>query len=335
MAAERSAQQILGTAAYRGGMREVSTESRRDRSALTRVPVWAWRLLMAQLAPGERRRFNSEPIESVDYHHDLDYVGDGIPSHRLDVITPHERTGALPVYVYFHGGGWTSGDKAALTKYCASQAQAGMVVVNVNYRLAGRFHMQHMMHDAAACLEWVAREIGRFGGDPRRIILGGDSAGGQISALLAASASQPELARHYHLGGTDRGTVIGLVQHCSAVDFSVIFAPRFIMGLGFVRMLLPNRGKGQSLSAAARFLSPIEWVSPDFPPVLVTTSEQDFFYEANHNFADALREHGVEVEWLSYPRSVRNTRHTWQQDYRYPESQEVYRRLQSFVHALA
>ena len=44
-----------------------------------------------------------------------------------------DHSGALPVYVYFHGGGWTSGDKASLTKYCAA---GGVVVVNVNYRTA-------------------------------------------------------------------------------------------------------------------------------------------------------------------------------------------------------
>ena len=85
------------------------------RPQLSRVPVWVWRALMAQVRPGERRRFNRDPIDSVDYHLDIDYVGDGIRQHRLDVIVPHDATAPLPVYVYFHGGGWTSGDKAPLT----------------------------------------------------------------------------------------------------------------------------------------------------------------------------------------------------------------------------
>jgi acetyl esterase len=290
---------------------------------------------MAQLAPGELRRFNLEPIESVDYVLDLDYVGDGIRQHRLDVIAPRETSGPLPVYVYFHGGGWTSGDKSALTKYCASQATGGMVVVNVNYRMATRFQMRHMLQDAEAALSWVARNIARYGGDPKSIVLGGDSAGGQIAALLAASTSDDDLAQHFGLNPGPDGHIVGVVQHCSAVDFSVMLERGFILSLEFVRMLLPQRGRGLLLAEAARYLSPIEWVGPKFPPVFITTSEQDPFYRANLNFISRLRARSVPVDVLIYDRASRNTRHTWQQDYRYPESQEVYRRLQKFVNRVA
>jgi acetyl esterase len=305
------------------------------RFQLRRVPVWAWRALMAQLGPGERRRLNHEPIESVDYDLDLDYVGDGIRQHRLDVIRPHDVSKPLPVYLYFHGGGWTSGDKSALTKYCANQATGGMVVVNVNYRMAPLFHMRHMLQDAEAALSWVASHIAGYGGDPQRIVVGGDSAGGQISALLAASANDADLAGHFGLAPSRDARVVGVVQHCSAVDFSVILERGFVLSLEFVRMLLPQRGRGLALAEAARYLSPIEWVSAAFPPVFVTTSEQDFFYRANLNFIARLRARSVPVEVLIYDRTARNTRHTWQQDYRYPESQEVYRRLRAFVNRLA
>jgi acetyl esterase len=301
------------------------------------VPVWVWRALMAQLAPGERRRFNREPVQSVDYHLDIDYSGDGARSHRLDVIAPKRRTDAvdaeaLPVYVYFHGGGWTSGDKSTLTKYCATQAATGMVVVNANYRMATHFQMRHMLQDAASVVEWVETEIAQYGGDPSRIVLGGDSAGGQIAALLAAAASNQELADHYGLAAKLMQRVVGVVQHCSAVDFSVMLEQGFILSLSFIRMLLPGNGRGLELGAASRFLSPIEWLTPRFPPVFVTTSEQDPFYRANLNFIERLKLRGVPVDTLVYARSARNTRHTWQQDYRYPESQEVYRRLQEFVY---
>ena len=101
--------------------------------------------------------------------------------------------------MYFHGGGWTSGDKASLTKYCASQAAGGMVAVNVNYRKAPRFQMAHVLTDANAALAWVRQNIAGYGGDPSRIVLGGDSAGGQIAALLTAASFRPELARHHGL----------------------------------------------------------------------------------------------------------------------------------------
>lgn len=289
-----------------------------------------------RFAPGEKHKFNAEPIESVDYRFDVDYAGDGIRDHRLDVMVPRHAEEPLPVYIYFHGGGWTSGDKAPLTKYCASQAADGMIVVNANYRMATRFQVKHMMEDGNAVLDWVARNIADVGGDPTRIVLGGDSAGGHIAALLTASAFVPELAAHYGIKPqVERQNLRGLVQHCSIADFSVLFERGFVLSLNFLRMLLPERGRGLSLRAAARFLSPIEWLDSGFPPVFLTTSERDYFYGANLNFIKALRLRSIRVDTLIYGRGRVNARHTWQQDSRHPESQEVYRRLAAFVRQVA
>ncbi|MCU1413537.1 MAG: alpha/beta hydrolase [Microbacteriaceae bacterium] len=303
---------------------------------------------MAAIARHELARFNADPITGVDYVTDIDFVGDGIRGHLLDVISPRgsgprdnsgprNNTDPLPVYVYFHGGGWTSGDKGPLTKYCASQAVAGMVVVNVNYRTVKlrstiRSRMSHIMDDADAALAWVRDHISEYGGDPTRIVLGGDSAGGQITALYSSMVNTPELARHYSITPSlPASSLRGLVQHCSVSDFSVVFDRGFILGIGFVRMLLPLRGRGRSLRRAARFLSPIEWIGAGYPPVLVTTSERDFLYQANLNYVARLRSEGIDVETLIFARSRRNAEHTWQQNARLPESQEVYALLQGFV----
>lgn len=331
--------------------------ARKARGFVRRVPVWWWRLLMRTVSSREQARFNREPLTEVGYVYNIDYVGDSLAAHHLDVLAPvappqERRDGArgddglLPVYVYFHGGGWTSGDKAAVTKYCANQAVGGMVVVNVNYRQPPRFHMGHVLEDANAALAWVSANITRYGGDPECVVLGGDSAGGQIAALLTAATFRPELATHYGLQPALAGKHLkGLVQHCSAVDFSVFFESGFVLGLNFVRMLLPSAGKAdrwirtpffthqalERLKAATGFVSPIEWLDGQFPPVFVTTSERDFFYKANVNFIARLRKHAVPVDTLIYRWASANTEHTWQQDYRYPESQEVYRRLHAFV----
>ena len=381
---ESSFQQYTQRPQQSGGTFAVA---RQARNLLRRVPVWTWRVLMHSVKASENTRFNVDPIAGVEYVHDIDFVGDGIRAHRLDVITPQLPNGttadgttaagtaqppiparrpraALPVYVYFHGGGWTSGDKASLTKYCASQAAGGMVAVNVNYRKAPRFQMAHVLADANAALAWVRQNIAGYGGDPSRIVLGGDSAGGQIAALLTAASFRPELARHHGLTpAVPASDFKGLVQHCSVVDFSVFFDKGFVLSLNFIRMLLPglrsgarNRGIGgglrggfggrlggpgtgagqlEALRRGAGFLSPIEWLDSRFPPVFVTTSERDFFYAANMNFIARLREHSVPVDSLIYDWDSSNTEHTWQQNFRYPESQEVYRRLHAFVRKVA
>jgi len=315
-------------------------------TSLSRIPVWFWRAIMLRVAT-DVHKYNMEPLSGVDSHDDFDYVGDGVRDHRLDVLVPRapapspppgnaSPAEALPVYVYFHGGGWTSGDKEPLTKYCASQAAEGMIVVNANYRMATRFQLRHMMHDGNAVLDWVVNNIRDFGGDPTRIVLGGDSAGGHIAALLTAATYDSVLAEHYgirpRIGPAD---LRGLVQHCSIADVSVMFERGFVLSLNFLRMLLPKRGRGLHLRTEARFMSPIEWLGKGFPPVFVSTSERDYFYRANLNFIAALRRKRIRVDTVIYARNRVNTRHTWQQDSTHPESQEVYRRLGAFVRRVA
>src|SRR3954452_24339179 len=119
---------------------------------LSSVPVRAWTAAMALVAERQVRRFTRHPVPGVARTADLDYVGDGTGEHRLDVLRPAdaERQAGLPVYVYFHGGGWASGDKAAVTTSGAHQAVSGLVVVSANYRLATRragYGMAHMLDD--------------------------------------------------------------------------------------------------------------------------------------------------------------------------------------------
>jgi acetyl esterase len=96
-------------------------------------------------------------------------------------------------------------------------------------------------------------------------------------------------------------------------------------------MLLPDRGRGLHLPDAAHFLSPIEWITPDSPPTLVTSSARDFLYRANLNLADRVRRSGVPLDALFLGREARNARHTWQQNAALAESLPVYARLQDFV----
>ncbi|GAA2753931.1 alpha/beta hydrolase [Amnibacterium kyonggiense] len=299
--------------------------------------VWIWRRVMARVTVRQERRFARHPVDGVQRVLDVAYVDDGDPEHRLDVLRPAGRVEPAPVYVYFHGGGWTSGDKSSTDRYCASQAAAGFVVVNANYRLAsGRdeYHMRCMVDDANRVLGWVRDEIARFGGDPERIVVGGDSAGGQIAALAVAAASRPDLAAHFALDpALPAGAVRGVVQHCSFSDVGPAAKP-WSPALGFVRLLLPRGGrglKGAAFAEAARYLSPVEWIAAGFPATFVSTSARDFLRASSAALVERLRRHDVPVDSVVLGRRHRRAGHTWQQDASLPESQLVYRRLQGFL----
>ncbi|HEX7131813.1 MAG TPA: alpha/beta hydrolase [Iamia sp.] len=96
---------------------------------------------------------------------------------------------AAPVLVWYHGGGWVIGNvetsDATARKLCQ---RAGVVVVSVDYRLAPEDPYPAATDDAWAALGWVAEHIGDHGGDATRLAVGGDSAGGNLAALVAIRA---------------------------------------------------------------------------------------------------------------------------------------------------
>ncbi|HLQ60966.1 MAG TPA: alpha/beta hydrolase [Candidatus Acidoferrales bacterium] len=95
----------------------------------------------------------------------------------------------LPVTVYFHGGGWVVGSLDTHDALCRRLAAASAsAVVAVDYRLAPEHGYPAAVEDAWAALAWVAGQAGELGGDPGRIAVAGDSAGGNLAAAVAIRA---------------------------------------------------------------------------------------------------------------------------------------------------
>jgi acetyl esterase len=96
---------------------------------------------------------------------------------------------ALPVLVFFHGGGWVLGYLDALDATCAQLANtSGCAVVSVDYRLAPENKFPRAVDDAYASTAWVAANAQTLGIDPNRIAVGGDSAGGNLAAVVCLMA---------------------------------------------------------------------------------------------------------------------------------------------------
>jgi len=110
---------------------------------------------------------------------------DGCPAGvTADVIVP-EGEGPWPVLVYRHGGGWICGSPTSHRKLAHRFAEAGHLVFNVDYRMAPEHPFPTPFEDCVESIRWAARVAERYGGDPARLAVGGDSAGGNLSAAAA------------------------------------------------------------------------------------------------------------------------------------------------------
>ncbi|RZI44733.1 alpha/beta hydrolase [Herbaspirillum sp. HC18] len=95
----------------------------------------------------------------------------------------------LPALVYFHGGGWTIGDLDTHDTLCRQLANgAGCVVVAVDYRMGPEHRFPKAVDDSIAALRWIHAHAGALGIDASRIAVGGDSAGGNLAAVVAIDA---------------------------------------------------------------------------------------------------------------------------------------------------
>ena len=117
-----------------------------------------------------------------------------IPAPGRDIpirIYAPDDAGALPVVLFFHGGGWVMGSLDTHDDACRHLSrQSGCLVVSVDYRLAPEHKFPAAVEDAIAALDWVAANAGALGCDAGRLAVAGDSAGGNLAAVLAQVAHQ-------------------------------------------------------------------------------------------------------------------------------------------------
>lgn len=120
---------------------------------------------------------------SQDVKSNIPYVENGHARHVLDIYSPPNAKG-LPVVFWIHGGGWQTGDKTDVKLKPQWFMDKGFVFVSTNYRLLPEVDMGTLTRDVAKAFGWMEKHIAEYGGDPKRVLVGGHSAGAQLAALL-------------------------------------------------------------------------------------------------------------------------------------------------------
>jgi acetyl esterase len=197
--------------------------------------------------------------------------------------------------VYYHGGGWVIGDldshDSLCRRFCAG---AGVVVVSVDYRLAPEHPYPAATDDAWAALQWVHANAGALGIDPERVAIGGDSAGGNLAALVALRARDeggPAVALQVLIyPATDL-----VMEHPSITENGEgYFLTKASMVWFAGHYLGPDGEHGDATGAG---VSPLRAASlAGVAPARVITAEFDPLRDEGDAYAARLADEGVEVE---------------------------------------
>jgi acetyl esterase/lipase len=198
---------------------------------------------------------------------DIAYAGDGDKKMSLDVYAPADARN-LPVVFWIHGGGWQTGDKDQVKLKPQAFMARGFLFVSTNYRLLPDVDMGTLIRDVAKSFRWVQDHIAEYGGDPRRVLVGGHSAGAQLAAILCTDE------RYLKEQGVPFDVLIG----CVPVDGDTYDVPA-IIGVAEARWRLHgmppqkfgHREKFGNDPAKHRDFSAVYHVAPDkhIPPFLI------------------------------------------------------------------
>ena len=220
-----------------------------------------------------------------------------IPARIYTPTRLRKANGLAPGLVFFHGGGWVIGDLDSHDVVCRKLADEGeLMVVSVDYRLAPEHKFPAAVDDAIASTKWIAENAKQFGIDASRLMVGGDSAGGNLAAVVAISARDgngPDIAGQLliypaidfamtHPSHREPETSI-LLTH------SVIrwFRDHYLNGAADV-------GDWRASPARARTLIGL-------PPAYVLTAGADPLRDEGDEYARRLKEAGVAVTHRTFP----------------------------------
>jgi acetyl esterase/lipase len=232
------------------------------------------------------------------------------------------------VIFWVHGGGFVANSAADFRDWGILLAARGYVVAMLDYSLAPQTHYPAPVRQADTALAWLGRNAGRFGGDPDRMAIGGDSAGAQIASQLAAVETSPRLAAAMGLTpGIPAAHLRAAVLYCGFYDMGTVG------GTGFpaLRTYLWSYTGTRDWPAYREIdqLSTTRQATAAYPATYLTVGDQDPFRTQARELAGVLRSRGVPVTTLFWPN--KGLGHEYQFKFSHPEASTNLNRTAAFL----
>lgn len=222
---------------------------------------------------------------------------------RSKIIFPAGENGdavKLPILIYYHGGGWVIGSpETHIGEACFYANEANCIVVVPDYRLAPEHPFPAAPQDCYAVLEWVADNAADIGGDASKIAVGGDSAGGNLSAVVAQMTKAkkgPDLALQLLIYPATR---MGATTQ-SYKDFNDGY---FLTGKAmnwFFNHYLKKTAHWDDVLASPLLSKDLRGLAPAY----VMTAGFDPLRDEGKAYADRLKDAGVPVDYVCYENQI-------------------------------
>ncbi|MGP0067710.1 MAG: carboxylesterase family protein [Isosphaeraceae bacterium] len=232
--------------------------------------------------------------QGQEVRRDIPYATPAQERQVLDVYSPPRAQG-LPVVFWIHGGGWQAGDKSSVQVKPRAFTGKGFVFVSTNYRLLLHVEMETIVRDIAKSIRWVHDHIAEYGGDPRRLLIMGHSAGAQLAALVCTDDRYLKA----------EGLSLAIIKGCVPDDGDTYDVPAIIETAetrrrvhGLPQVTYGHREKFGNDPAKHRDLSAVTHVARDkgIPPFLIMhVAEHPDTCAQAQCLADALKNAGLPV----------------------------------------
>ena len=237
-----------------------------------------------------------QPIGRV---RDLEVPGDTGPV-PARLYTPRSRVGSTapsPLLFFIHGGGMVFGDLDTHDATCRLFAErADTLVLAVDYRLAPEDPFPAAVDDCWAAFEWVTEHSSELGVDPERVAVGGDSAGGTLSAVTAVKAAEAGVPLRCQL------LVYPATNMAESSRSRELFGEGFFLESAFVELAHTSYVTGEhELSDPLVSVQYTQVLPEALAPALVVTAGFDPLRDEGEAYARTLSEHGVQVDLKRYP----------------------------------